>query len=344
MANLTKLEFAGLDISGNNYISWALDAELHLEAKGLGHTITEGNNASNQDRATALIFLRHHLHDDLKREYLTVKDPFTLWNCLKKRFDHLKLVILPKARNDWLNLRLQDFRSVAAYNSALFKITSTLKLCGENVTDEQMLEKTFTTFHASNVLLQQQYRERKFTEYSELISCLLIAEQNNELLLRNHEARPVGSAAVPEAHAATHFRRGNNHGNKGKHGNGKGNQRGGHKNERGKGVRYQPYQRPLKIAEPKEPKQEKGKGSSSQPPQKSVCYRCGLTDHWQRTCRTPEHFVRLYQASLKRPAEDIETNLIEASAPSTSDTHLDVSDYLVDLESGEPSQFSFDEL
>ncbi|XP_026428936.1 uncharacterized protein LOC113324868 [Papaver somniferum] len=206
MANLTKLEFAGLDISGNNYISWALDIELHLEAKGLRHTITEGNNASIQDRATALIFLRHHLHDDLKREYLTVKDPFTLWNCLKKRFDHLKLVILPKARNDWLNLRLQDFRSVAAYNSALFKITSTLKLCGENVIDEQMLEKTFTTFHASNVLLQQQYRERKFTEYSELIFCLLIAEQNNELLLRNHEACHVGSAAVPKAHAATHFR------------------------------------------------------------------------------------------------------------------------------------------
>ncbi|XP_026438241.1 uncharacterized protein LOC113336780 [Papaver somniferum] len=289
MENLTKLEFAGLDISGNNYISWALDAELHLEAKGLAHTITEGNNASNQDRATALIFLRHHLHDDLKREYLTVKDPFTLWNCLKKWFDHLKLVILPKAR---------------------------------------------------------------------------MIEQNNELLLRNHEARPVGSMAMPEAHTATSFGRGNNHGNKGKGGYGKGNQRGGHKNERGKGTRYQPYQgkgtryqpyqgkctryqpyqRPLKIAEPKEPKQEKGKGSSSQPPQKDVCYRCGLTDHWQRTCRTPEHFVKLYQASLKRPAENIETNLIEASAPSTNNTHLDVSDYLVDPEGGEPSQFSFDEL
>ncbi|XP_026379484.1 uncharacterized protein LOC113274254 [Papaver somniferum] len=195
-----------------------------------------------------------------------------------------------------------------------------------------MLEKKFTTFHASNVLLQQQYRERKFTEYSELISCLLIAEQNNELLLRNHEARPVGSAAVPELHAATSFGRGNNHGNKVKRGYGKGNQRGGHKNERGKGTRYQPYQRPLKIAEPKETRQEKGKGSFIQPPQKNVCYRCDLTDHWQRTCRTLEHFVKLYQASLKRPAEVIETNLIEASAPSTTNTHLDVSDYLVDPE------------
>ena len=61
-----------------------------------------------------------------------------------------------------------------------------------------MLEKTLTTFHASNVLLQQQYRERKLTKYSELISCLLIAEQNNELLMKNHQSRPTGSEPFPE--------------------------------------------------------------------------------------------------------------------------------------------------
>jgi hypothetical protein len=38
---------------------------------------------------------------------------------------------------------------------ALFKISSQLKLYGEKVTDVDMLEKkTYTTFHASNVLLQ----------------------------------------------------------------------------------------------------------------------------------------------------------------------------------------------
>ena len=73
-------------------------------------------------------------------------------------------MILPKARYDWMHLRLQDFKTVSEYNSALFKISSRLKLCGENITEEDMLEKTFTTFHASNVLIQQQYRERRFTE------------------------------------------------------------------------------------------------------------------------------------------------------------------------------------
>ena len=64
-----------------------------------------------------------------------------------------------------------------------------------------MLEKTFTTFHASNVLLQQQYRERRSTEYSQLISRLIVAEHNNKLLMKNHQPRPTGSEAFPEVNA-----------------------------------------------------------------------------------------------------------------------------------------------
>ena len=155
MSNLTKLEFVALDISGNNYLSWILDAELHLDASNLGEAIKANNSASLQDRAKALIFLRHHLDESLKNEYLTIKDPLVLWQSLKDRYDHQKTVILPKARYDWLHLQLQDFKSVSEYNSALFHIISQLKLCGEHImTDEDMLEKTFTTFHASNVLLQ----------------------------------------------------------------------------------------------------------------------------------------------------------------------------------------------
>ncbi|XP_060186086.1 uncharacterized protein LOC132615496 [Lycium barbarum] len=120
----------------------------------------------------------------LKIEYLTIKDPLILWNNLKEKYDHLKMVILPKARYNWIHLRLQDFKSIIEYNSAMFRITSQLKLCGETISDSDMLEKTFSTFHASNVLLQQQYREKGFKKYSELISHLLVAEQNNDLLMK----------------------------------------------------------------------------------------------------------------------------------------------------------------
>jgi hypothetical protein len=73
---------------------------------------------------------------------------------------------------------------VGEYNSVMFHITSELKLCGEKITNEDILEKIFFKFHASNLLLQQQYRERGFKKYSELISCLIVAEQNNEFLIK----------------------------------------------------------------------------------------------------------------------------------------------------------------
>ena len=122
MANLTKLEFVALDISGKNYLSWILDARIHLDAMNLGETIKENNTASQQDRAKAMIFIRRHIHEGLKSEYLTVTDPLVLWQNLKDSYDHQKTVILPKARNDWLHLRLQDFKTVSEYNLQCLKL------------------------------------------------------------------------------------------------------------------------------------------------------------------------------------------------------------------------------
>ena len=64
--------------------SWILDAKIHLDVMNLGNTIKGGNTASLQDRAKALIFLRHHIDEGLKNEYLTVKDPLILWTRLKQ--------------------------------------------------------------------------------------------------------------------------------------------------------------------------------------------------------------------------------------------------------------------
>ncbi|XP_075076914.1 uncharacterized protein LOC142163517 [Nicotiana tabacum] len=154
--------------------------QIESDAIGLGDAIKDKDKASTQDCAKALIFLCHHIDEGLKIEYLTVKDPFVLWNGLKERYDNLKLVTLPQTRYYWAHLRLQDFKSVSEYISAMFRITSKLKLCGDNISDYDVLEKTFTTFHASNMVLQQQYREKGFTKYSQLISLLLVAERNNE--------------------------------------------------------------------------------------------------------------------------------------------------------------------
>ncbi|XP_070039186.1 uncharacterized protein [Nicotiana tomentosiformis] len=102
MSNLSKLEFVALDISRKNYLSWVLDAEIHLAVKGLGDIITQGNEASSKDKTKAMIFIRHHLDEGLKVEYLTMKDPLELWTSPKERYDHLKVM---NNYHDHMNVR-----------------------------------------------------------------------------------------------------------------------------------------------------------------------------------------------------------------------------------------------
>ncbi|XP_016651039.1 PREDICTED: uncharacterized protein LOC107881549 [Prunus mume] len=112
-------------------------------------------------------------------------------------------MIFQRGRYEWTYLRFQDFKSVSEYNSTMHKTTSVMKLCEENISKEDMLEKTLSTFHASNVLLQQQYRHSGFTKYSKLVFCLLLARHNNELLLKTHQSRPTSSAPFPEVNDAS---------------------------------------------------------------------------------------------------------------------------------------------
>ena len=75
-----------------------------------------------------------------------VKDPLILRDNSKEIYDHQNIVILSRASYDWLHLRLQDFKSISDYNSALFKISSQLKLCGEKINDEDMLKRRILFF------------------------------------------------------------------------------------------------------------------------------------------------------------------------------------------------------
>ncbi|GKE60721.1 hypothetical protein Tco_1511088, partial [Tanacetum coccineum] len=90
MSNIAKLKFLGLDISGQNYLSWVLDVEIYLAANGLGDTIQAGKETTVGQKAKEMIFLRHHLHENLKLEYLTIKDPLVHWNHLKDIHKHQK--------------------------------------------------------------------------------------------------------------------------------------------------------------------------------------------------------------------------------------------------------------
>ncbi|KAJ0814238.1 hypothetical protein HanPSC8_Chr17g0783261 [Helianthus annuus] len=63
MSNLSNLKFTALEISGNNYPSWAFDVKTHLEAMSLGETIIDGNKTYLQEKlklwhSFAFIFMK----------------------------------------------------------------------------------------------------------------------------------------------------------------------------------------------------------------------------------------------------------------------------------------------
>ncbi|XP_023738924.1 uncharacterized protein LOC111886921 [Lactuca sativa] len=304
MSNIAKLEFTALETSRKNYVPWMIDVKLHLESMGISNAIHEFNNCLAQDKAKAQVFLHKHIDEMLRFEYLDVNDPSVLWNLLKEKFDHQKEVILPNARDEWRTLRFQDFKKVNEYNSALFRICSQLKYCGQEVTDEDILEKTYSTFHATNINLMQQYQLQKFIKYSELNTCLLVVYKNNELLMKNQESRPMGSVALPEANAKNID--GNNRG----HGQKRNN--------------YQSLQR-SNIHIQEKPKVARHDVGTSQKSDGSY-YRCGSTGHWSRTCRTPAHLCQLYRESIKGKGK--EANLID----NVECTPLTVVDFCNDME------------
>ena len=206
MASIAHKDFLELLPDGSNYLTWAMDTKIYLSSKGYVAAIQEPNLNDDAPEVTdavkfsSLHIMRHHLHPDLKNEYMMEEDPRALWVALKDRYEQQKAVILPEAQQEWSLLRLMDFKSVSDYNSAVHKICAKLRFCDQPINDATMIEKTLSTFLPANRILQQQYRNRAYVKYSDLIYNLLQAEKHDELLTRNHQMRPVGATPLPDVH------------------------------------------------------------------------------------------------------------------------------------------------
>ncbi|KAK9948440.1 hypothetical protein M0R45_004013 [Rubus argutus] len=327
-----KLDFPLLDVAGKNYLDWSQDIQNHLDAQGLLDVIYEEDNreipVTREMNAKAMILFRRHMSDSMKSEFVAVSSPKELWDSLKDRFDHQKTIWLPEARHDWLNLRFQDFKSVTEYNAEVCRIRALLQYCGEQLTDNDLLEKTYTTFPSSDNLLQKQYRQSKITKFSELITQLLLDEKNSLILMRNNNSRPTGAKAIPlpEANAA----RGPNprfeNRDKGQSSRQSRNSRKSRRTKRGLDSR--PNRGPLAPRQPRQPR-ERNNNRASRPqardnaPKPNLCYRCGGTDHWQRTCRASAQQVQSYHHGNKP-----ETNMVEINPNAT----LEAADFAAEMD------------
>jgi len=126
-------------------------------------------------------------------------------------------------------------------------------------------------------VLQQQYRARNYQVYTDLINVLLQAKKHDELLLRNHHKRPIGSAALPEVHY-------NDQNNKKSDGSMNYQMTSKGKSKRKRNKKKKPQG------------QEQDNGISKQTYDKSkVCHKCGCYKHTAKKCRTLRHLIDLYQ-------------------------------------------------
>uniref|UniRef100_A0A0D3CP43 CCHC-type domain-containing protein n=1 Tax=Brassica oleracea var. oleracea TaxID=109376 RepID=A0A0D3CP43_BRAOL len=292
MANIEKLQFSALKITGENYIEWITNEKPYLVMKKITETIRIGNKSPPEHIAEAIIFLKKHLDENLTHDYASVEDSAELWQALKERFDNQREVNLPHALEEWKNLRFQDFQKVEDYNSAVLGILH---------------------------FLPEIYGKCGYTRVSELIVALMLAEKNNELLIKNHNSRPTGAKAFPEVNAtAIENSERKNQTNRG-HGRRFNNKRGKTYNPKWKGSNK--WVRSGQVS--------KGKETQENTTQKreTVCYRCGCKGHRSRTCHTPPHLCKLYQESTKGKSKEL--NLTE-NFKGTS--YLDASDFANELD------------
>ncbi|KAD3336071.1 hypothetical protein E3N88_31590 [Mikania micrantha] len=269
----------GGDDDGEDAMSEETEAHVkrHLKSMVVLETINVNNNCSEQEKAKADVFLHKHIDGMLQFEYSNFDDPSALWKDLQERFNHQKAVLLPAARDEWSNLRLQDFKKVNDYTSALFRICSILRFCWQNVTEEDMLEKTFSTFHSLNAACKQ----------ANAIS------HNDAKTFKHTRGHGRGHCRGRfDKNRFNHPFKWNNKYN----GRGPGSGRG-----RGRSQRANNYHNLQNENQQYKFQNEVGTSQHND----ISCFRCGSKNHWSKVCRTPSHLCKLYQASLKEKEKEV---------------------------------------
>jgi hypothetical protein len=123
-------EFEELALDGHNYPTWVMDVKISLTLRGMYDAIVSLADREHELPPThqynALYIIRHHIHPNLKLEYVQEEEPSVLWTALQNHYEQQKVVILREVNHDWIHLRLQDYKSIGDYNHAVRTICAKL--------------------------------------------------------------------------------------------------------------------------------------------------------------------------------------------------------------------------
>jgi hypothetical protein len=267
--SIQPLTFPELEADGRNYLKWCIDVKAYLVVDDLEGILNYSvpDNFTTSQKSWALVFMRKHIDDSLEQQYLQIEDPTNLWRQLEATFCHKILSFCLRHVMIGQTSRFMIFSDFSSYNNELFKTVSQLHLCGEDKTDENMIENTISTFPTVVALLARMYWTMKFQTYCELTQFLLLAEQQQQLLLKNNESKPPREANATEIPTRM--------------------PEGGWKSNQQKSNRT-PYSKPNNKSY--NPSSGFGSRSSNQSNQSGSCkcFKCGRNGHMQKECRTSE--------------------------------------------------------
>ncbi|KAL6568965.1 hypothetical protein OROGR_000690 [Orobanche gracilis] len=271
---------------------WVSDVETTFIAKDCSAIIFDFacDVPSDKTKASALMFLRRHIDPNLRWEYLQLKSPKELWDAFKGQFGNM-CILLRELVVQWNDIRLLDYKRVNDFNKDMPRLKARLNFCGKDITEDDMIQKTLSTFPTSALILANQYRleydNNRITTFNKLINLLQVAERHNEVLVSNN-VRPVGTKKVPE----TNYDKVKRYIGRGRGGSSNVMRRlGAPGSSQGNHKALTPHVAP-KVRVGDEP-----------------CYRCGDAGHWYMNCHASKEVAALYK-KYREPKER-ETHYIE---------------------------------
>jgi hypothetical protein len=84
-------EFEELVLDGHNYPTWAMDVKVSFALRGMYEAIVSPAERESELPPThqynTLYIIRHHIHLDLKSEYVQEKESSVLWTTLQNHYE-----------------------------------------------------------------------------------------------------------------------------------------------------------------------------------------------------------------------------------------------------------------